>query len=282
MNLTFLGTSAANAFPEAFCVCANCQQARKLGGPSLRKRSAALVDDHLLIDLGPDIHTAASQHNRPLTAVRHLLQTHSHADHFDPSHLLSRSPAYGTVGAPVLHIYASAGTLRHAARLLERDCEPYGFFSPQISQRLNIQIHPIEPFQTFRAGRYWVTPFPANHDPTVESLLFAIQADGRAIFYGTDTASLTEDTWRGFHDHHLRFDVVILDHTYGPEQPASDHLNAHGVIEHAARLREEDLLAEGARIIATHIAHEGNPAHPVLAGFAAQHGYEVAYDGMTV
>ena len=66
MQLTFLGTAAANAYPEAFCGCANCQQARTLGGPSLRKRSAALVNDDLLIDLGPDIHTAAALHGRPL------------------------------------------------------------------------------------------------------------------------------------------------------------------------------------------------------------------------
>jgi hypothetical protein len=42
MQLTFLGTAAANAYPEAFCGCANCEQTRVLGGPSLRKRSAAL------------------------------------------------------------------------------------------------------------------------------------------------------------------------------------------------------------------------------------------------
>ena len=49
---TFLGTSAANAYPEAFCRCVNCERARVLGGPSLRKRSALLVNDDLLIDLG--------------------------------------------------------------------------------------------------------------------------------------------------------------------------------------------------------------------------------------
>ncbi len=41
MQITFLGTSAANAYPEAFCSCDNCEEARLLGGRSLRKRSAA-------------------------------------------------------------------------------------------------------------------------------------------------------------------------------------------------------------------------------------------------
>jgi phosphoribosyl 1,2-cyclic phosphate phosphodiesterase len=47
-------------------------------------------------------------------------------------------------------------------------------------------------------------------------------------------------------------------------------------------MREEDLLTDQARAFATHIAHEGNPVHPELVGFAARHGYEIAYDGLTV
>ena len=53
MDITFLGTAAANAYPEAFCRCVTCERARALGVPSLRKRSALLVNDDLLIDLGP-------------------------------------------------------------------------------------------------------------------------------------------------------------------------------------------------------------------------------------
>ncbi len=78
----------------------------------------------------------------------------------------------------------------------------------------------------------------------------------------------------------MRFDAVILDHTYGREQPGSDHLNAHQVIEHADRMRAEGVLVPHGRAFATHIAHEGNPAHPDLAAFAKQHAYEVAYDGL--
>jgi hypothetical protein len=103
MKLTFLGTAAANAFPEAFCQCENCQSARSYGAPSLRKRSAAIVNDDLLIDLGPDIMSASQIHRRPLTNIRYCLQTHAHADHLDASHFLSRSPGFGVIGAPRLN-----------------------------------------------------------------------------------------------------------------------------------------------------------------------------------
>lgn len=71
MIITFLGTAAANAFPEAFCKCGNCAKARALRGPSLRKRSAAVINDDLLIDLGPDIMTASHMHACPLDNVRY-------------------------------------------------------------------------------------------------------------------------------------------------------------------------------------------------------------------
>jgi phosphoribosyl 1,2-cyclic phosphate phosphodiesterase len=282
MIITFLGTAAANAYPEAFCRCDNCERARALGGPSLRKRSAALINDDLLIDLGPDIMTASNMHGRPLSRVRYCLQTHAHADHLDTSHLLSRSPGYGVVGAPRLHFYASPGTVQRAAQLLERDCAPASLLDCEVGERLNLEIHQIEALQSFTIGRYQVTTFPANHDPTVEPLLYAVEADGRRIFYGTDTATLPEETWQSFHRRKLRFDVVILDHTYGLDEPGSDHLSARQFIEHVARMREEDLLTDQARAFATHIAHEGNPVHPELVGFAARHGYEIAYDGLTV
>jgi phosphoribosyl 1,2-cyclic phosphate phosphodiesterase len=47
-------------------------------------------------------------------------------------------------------------------------------------------------------------------------------------------------------------------------------------------MRAEGVLRPNGRVFATHIAHEGNPAHPDLAAFAKHHGYEVAYDGLTL
>jgi phosphoribosyl 1,2-cyclic phosphate phosphodiesterase len=200
----------------------------------------------------------------------------------DPSHLLSRSPGYGVVGAPRLHFYASQATLQAAAQLLERDCAPLGFLDPSVGEQLNLQVHPVEPLQPFAVGPYRVVAFPANHDSLVEPLLYAIESAGRSIFYGVDTAMLPEDTWQAFHQHQLRFDLVILDHTYGPDELGTDHLSAHQLAEHVARMRDEGLLTSAARAFATHIAHEGNPAHPDLVDFAELHGYEVAYDGLTV
>ena len=47
-------------------------------------------------------------------------------------------------------------------------------------------------------------------------------------------------------------------------------------------MREEKLLKESARVLATHISHDANPVHEDLVEFATKHGYEVAYDGMSL
>jgi phosphoribosyl 1,2-cyclic phosphate phosphodiesterase len=181
-----------------------------------------------------------------------------------------------------MQFYASHGTLRVAAKQLERDCHPGGLLSREAGELLNLEIHEVEALRPVTVGPYRVTPFTANHDPGVEPLLYAVQTRDCSLFYGTDTATLAEDVWQGLCRCRLQFDIVILDHTYGPGEQGSDHLSASQFVEHVVRMRQEGLLATGARVLATHIAHEGNPVHPELASFASRHGYEVAYDGMEV
>lgn len=282
MRVTFLGTAAANAFPEAFCQCGNCEQARALGGRSLRKRSSVLVNDDLLIDLSPDLHTASQFHGIRLTGVRYCLQTHFHADHMDLSQLLSRSPGFGTQGAPRLHFYSSAETLRRGSAAFERELADYDLLGARAEAELNLKIHAVEPYTPVEFGAYRVIAFPANHHIGSGCLLYAIQSGSRTIFYGTDTSALFEETWQAFHRFNLAFDLVILDHTYGWNQKGSDHLSAGQFIEHVQRLRAEGLLKANGRAYATHIAHEGNPAYPELAEFAQQHGYDIAYDGLAL
>jgi phosphoribosyl 1,2-cyclic phosphate phosphodiesterase len=282
MKLTFLGTSAANAYPEAFCNCENCQRARLLGGKSLRKRSAALINDDLLIDLGPDIMAASQTHNIPLTNVCYCLQTHPHADHLDLSHLLSRSPGYGVVGAPRLHFIASAATLEVVDKIFRGSLADFSLFDPQVEEELNLKIHPINVLEFYQFGVYQVIAFPANHALDSGALLYAITSHAKSILYATDTAPFLDETWQAFSQFKMQFDIVVLDHTYGPDQAGSDHLSARQVSQHTKRLQSEGFLKEGGRVFATHIAHEGNPVHPELEEFASRQGYEVAYDGLSL
>jgi phosphoribosyl 1,2-cyclic phosphate phosphodiesterase len=186
------------------------------------------------------------------------------------------------VGAPELNFYASAETIQRTAATFERDLADYSLLSPAAEKLLNLAIHPIEPLTPITIGPYQVIAFPANHALTMGALIYAVQAGGKSIFYGIDTAEFFDQTWQSLLQFNLQFDLVILDHTYGWQELGSDHLSARQFEQHIQRMRRDGILKPNGRAFATHIAHQGNPAHPELAAYACEHGYEVAYDGLVL
>jgi phosphoribosyl 1,2-cyclic phosphate phosphodiesterase len=282
MQLTFLGTAASEGFPNAFCDCENCTAARQASGPSLRKRSSALINRDLLIDLGPDLMAAAQQHGVSLAQIAYCLQTHEHEDHLDPSHFGSRSQFCGVYGTPRLHYYASQGAFDKAARQLGRAQTVAGLLDEELADKLNLAPHVIEPFQRVQVGPYDVLSVKANHAAPLMTMLYVIGQGERTLFYGTDTSEMGEETWQALAEFGRPFNAVVLDHTFGFKGRSGGHMNAEQFLEQVARLRQENLLAADARIYATHIGHHSNPAHPMLEAYAQQNGYLVAYDGLVV
>lgn len=55
MKLTFLGTAAATAMPLPFCNCNLCKTAKLLKGKDIRRRTSIVINNDILIDLGPDL-----------------------------------------------------------------------------------------------------------------------------------------------------------------------------------------------------------------------------------
>jgi phosphoribosyl 1,2-cyclic phosphodiesterase len=286
MKLTFLGTAASEGYPNAFCLCQNCERARQLGGPSLRKRSAAVIDGVLLIDFGPDLMAASLMHGIPLAGVRACLQTHEHEDHLEPSNFLSRSREQSeVVGGGLLDYYATRGAIAHTARVMKVDLDLDVLIRPEFTQSFDLRVHPIAAGESFAVGRYRVTAIPATHGEGIDPLLYAIEDDGRTCFYATDTGPLGDDAWdtlRVLRDDGVRFNAVALDHTFGLRGRDTGHLNAEQFREEFARLRDEGLLAGGCRVFAHHLGHHSNPPHPALVEIGRAGGYEIAYDGLVV
>ncbi len=241
-----------------------------------------IINDDLLIDLGPDIISASFMYNKSIVDIRYCLQTHPHSDHFDAAHLTTRVPEYMGVAVPPLQLYGSEETLRKMSEMLKNEGYVHDLFDPDTKRKMNIDIIRVKPLQPFKVGKYEVVAFPTDHDLAVNSLLYSVKEDGYTVFYGTDTDNLTEETWYGFRTLNMHFNVVILDHTYGPDADSGGHLNANRFIEHIRRMKRDHLLADDARILATHISHEGNPPHTELSKYAEKFGYEIAYDGLVL
>jgi phosphoribosyl 1,2-cyclic phosphate phosphodiesterase len=282
MQLTFLGTGADTSYPLAFCHCEICTHARTLGGRNIRKRSSLLVNDDLLIDLGPDAVQAGLMYGHSFADLDHVLITHAHSDHFDPSHLNARHPDYGNVGLRKLHFYASELSLRRMSSMMQALGFGHELQSAAGQAEIRVEVNAVAPMQTFEVGQYIVTAFEANHDDSIQALIYSIQSKGKTVLYATDTNTLSEETWAGFRSKGIKFDAVIMDHAYGPGADGNSHLNAPRFQETLARLKAEGLLLAQARIFATHLSHEGNMLHSELSAYAAAHGYEIPWDGLSI
>ncbi|MCY3713428.1 MAG: MBL fold metallo-hydrolase [Gemmatimonadetes bacterium] len=282
MNVTFLGTAAAPSMPIPFCTCRVCMDARRIGGKNLRRRSSLVINDDLLVDIGPDIATASFQHRISLAGIGLCLQTHPHADHLDIGFILARHAEYGTTVSGDMLLAGSDETL-HAIDALVRQQTAYGsLFDPKALSALKLKILPLTPFEGYHIGDYRIVAYPANHGNDQGFILYSIVRGDHAVFYGTDTSVLSEEVWEHLQRARNRFDVVMLDHTYGIgfESRPSDHLASKDVATHADRFRENGLLKDGGVVYATHLSHEGNLEHDELDEYAREHGYRVAFDGL--
>ena len=282
MQVTFLGTAAAPSMPIPFCICHVCTDARRVGGKNLRRRSSIIINDDLLIDIGPDLATASYAHNVSLANVSICLQTHAHEDHLDAEFIISRHAEYGTVVSNDLLFVGSGETLRVVDEIVCRRCEYGSIFDADTQAALKMNVLSVAPYEACAVGNYRVTGYPANHAMDQASLLYSIKQGNLAVFYGTDTSVLSEEVWECLLLHRTRYDLIILDHTYGIglDSRPEDHLGARDVVAHVDRFRDSGLLKEDGTVYATHISHEGNAEHDELDEYAGRHGYRVAFDGL--
>lgn len=309
MNVTFLGTAAAEGVPQLWCRCDYCQLARQRGGKNIRYRTATLINDDLLIDAGPDLSPAAARLGLDLAAVRALLVTHPHYDHLEPDSLQSRGRYWGGTSLPPLTVYASRASLALLGQGIEFDA-------------LQIAPRPIAPFQQFaivtggeavadprvpRAAAFPATPVrrytvwtlaAAHAEPEDEAMLFAIRqiagpevadaGESAALLYATDTGSFPEATWAALDRlaaQGVRFGATVVDSTFGTARDLKDphpHMTIAQMVEVQRELARRGLLVENAQRLAIHFGHSLAPPHDELLALLAPDGITPAYDGLTI
>lgn len=269
MQLFFLGTAAAEGYPGIFCNCANCNEARALGGKNLRFRSALLVNEDLLIDFGPDLLAAAQRFNRNLSQVTTGLVTHAHPDHFIAWNLEMRMKSFtGRTEIPVMRLYGPGDV----ARLLAQEY-------PDLSL-MRLESTTVHAFDTWENNGYHFTAYHAFHAVgTLETLFYSIDDGKHAFLYATDTGEFPADTWQALEG--KSFDVIILEETLGVGN-WPQHMGFTSFLDHAQKMRAKGMLRPGGRIVAHHFSHSGNPTFSRLAAYFEPFAVEVAYDGMEI
>lgn len=280
MKITFLGTSAATSCPLIFCRCMVCNRARINKGKDIRKRASLLINDDLLIDLGPDVTTSAAMYNIDLTKIKYILQTHGHSDHFDAGHLITRLKEYATENVEHISLFASKETIRTLDMWLKTEEPEADLFDSNWMNRLSMDIKYLRHGECVKIENYLVTPLESLHDISDNSLMYIINYNHKNIMYGTDLLEISDSVWEILRS--FKLDLVILDHTYGKGKNAGGHLDSGQVTNIISKMKVEKIIDESSLVYATHISHEGNDIHDVIEKIAINNGYHIAYDGLEI
>lgn len=274
MKLHYLGTGAAEGWPAIFCHCENCMRARKAKGKNYRSRAQMLIDDKLMVDLGPDTFYHMMKYDLDFSELEHVLLTHSHEDHFCPSELLFKAYPFAHEGEKnKMTIYGNEKCHWLFLHMLEvqdnsdnlRDCAGFQ------------EISASGPFEI---PGYRITPLHAVHDTKEECLIYLIRdQEGKTLLYANDTGIFPEDTWKELEG--IQVDCVSLDCTLGKDPDmGSGHMGLQAVRSVVKRMKETGCIREDTRVVLTHFSHNGGLLHEELERETEKDGFIIAYDGM--
>ena len=270
MKIHFLGTAAAEGFPNPFCRCDACCNARSLGGKNIRTRSSVLIDGVIKVDYSADSHMQALRDRIDLGAVEHLLFTHTHYDHFQPSDLYNRIEGFAHGIDHPLHIYGNDVAISQSVTALGPDA------------RGRFAFHLLRPFETISLGDTQVTPLLANHDQMETCLLFYIEKGGKTLFYGNDTGWLHDDTWKWLHGKVIDMAIIDCTHSFTNNDRNPNHMGIETVLEVQRVWREEGTLGSNGLVYVTHFTHNSGFLHDDFERAFEPAGIKVAYDGLIV
>jgi phosphoribosyl 1,2-cyclic phosphate phosphodiesterase len=265
MKVRLLGTGAADGIPALFSKDEISRFAREYGGRDVRTRSAAIIDDQLKIDLGPDTLHQMTREGLSAADWIGLVFTHSHEDHLTVSELQYALYPFTPDEENGFCIYGNASVLE-AIRTRYPDW-PF-------------ELHLSASFEPFRLAEYEITPVKAFHvcaQEDAQNLL--ITRDGRTLLYATDTGVWRDETWEFL----LRQKIhgLVIECTDGLAPTTYDgHLDCKEAIEVVAKLRDRGALESEAPVYTTHHAHYGMATHEQLRERLEPHGILPGYDGL--
>ncbi len=165
---------------------------RILGAHNLESKETALtcllVDDTLALDAG------ALTSNLPLEIQRRLeavLLSHHHYDHIRDIPILAMS--FFSAGSGI-DIYATETTATALTAYL-LDGRIYLNFLERPADNPALRLHVVEPSREFEVAGYRVLPVPMQH--ALPSVGYQVtSADGKSLFYTSDTGGGLDDCWQ--------------------------------------------------------------------------------------
>ena len=265
MTIKLLGTGAADGVPPMFTANQLGSRSFEPESKDYRTRAAALIDDCLKIDLGPD---SLAQNQRfkvdPLLWDA-IIYTHSHEDHFTVSELQYALYPFNANEFPPFTIYSNA-TVKGIIECRYPDW-PFEIIQTQL-------------YETIHIGDYAMTPVRAKHTEPEECQNLIFEKDGKRLGYMTDTGWWPDRTWEYLD--RLRLDGMVIECTDGFRDSGYDgHLDLIELGRVLDKLRAIGTIDDATKIITTHHSHYGGSHEDLIRGMEPM-GISPGYDGIEI
>lgn len=270
MQMTFLGSAAAEGIPFPYCDCATCVHARKYKGKNIRKRCSYMINDDFVIDAGPDLFAACALHDVNLLNVSYMAITHSHLDHFFIQNLKLRSKHFrqGT-DLPNMTFVGGPSTMTKLNQSGSKDVD------------MGIERVPLLPYETVDLGRYHLKSVRATHFPAVgDAMNFIIDDGEKKVMIASDTGLYRDEVWEHLQDE--KVDMIIIEATKGELPSNIVHMNIEDVEQSLEKMKEIGAITDKTKIYATHFGHQHCPPHEELSNILDAKGITCVYDGLQV
>lgn len=277
MQITYLGTGAAEGVPALFCNCAYCRGVKARRGREIRSRAQVLLDGELSIDFPPDAFLHAAYFGVDLSAVKYLLVTHSHMDHFSAHELILRGYKYAHgMTSKDLRIYANEEIGEVFAESTRREMKPV------VAE--GIHMHTVGAFEELSFGDWRVYTLPARHTSR-EPLVFLLEKGGKRVLHLSDTGALSGECYSFLKEiGGAPYDLITFDCTFlfGETAEGARHM---GLDENARTFEKLASLglADGHTLrVLTHFSHNSAPSLEAISRAEREFGAIGAYDGLTL
>ncbi|MCH5350727.1 MAG: hypothetical protein J1F39_02005 [Clostridiales bacterium] len=276
MKLKFLGTAAAEGVPAVFCNCDNCKRARLLGGKDIRTRSQILIDADTLFDFPMDTYMHALMHGVDLSAVKHVLISHSHMDHCYPQEFIMRGgPFAHELTEKIVEVICNDKVREMFLADTAREIRP--------EVRENISVTRVRPFERLNRGDMTIIPLPAAHTANEECLVYYVERGGVGALLLNDTGVLDGDVYARLYDMGGRAKAVTFDCTYGVKRHGPGrHMGLLDDVDQAELLLKKGVIDSRTKLICTHLSHNNAHDYAAMQVEADPFGFTVAYDGMEI
>lgn len=276
MKISFLGTGAAEGVPAMFCACPFCKSVREAGINQYRTRSQILIDGDLSIDFPPEAYVHSLRFNVNLSALKYVLVTHSHMDHFYAHDFILRGYKYATVESEKLKIFGNA-----EIKNVFEECTRREMRSEVLG---NLEVTTVHALEVFNVGEYRIITLPAQHGTAEEALLYYVEKGGRGCLHLCDTGALSDEAVNFLAVNKAFASLVTFDCTflYAPPKAGTRHMCVADNMEIAKRLENAGIINADTKRVITHFSHNSHPTDERLAAIEKQFSVIAAYDGLTL